>query len=55
MKALTNKYFKFMKSELKNRSIYENSIANGLSIYETNPVDNKATIEFDKFIEELQQ
>lgn len=49
------KYFNFMEAELKHRSIYANSITNGLSIYETNPIDAKAIAEFDKFIKELQK
>jgi chromosome partitioning protein len=55
MRDLKTEYFNFMNSELKHRSIYSNSISQGLSIYETRPVDHKATGEFDKFIKELQK
>lgn len=55
MRNLYTEYFSFMDVELKNRSAYSNSITSGLSIYETTPIDIKATTEFDKFIEELQK
>ena len=53
MKEYPTRHFKFMNTELKNRNIYTNSINNGLSIYETYPIDTKAITEFDQFIEEL--
>lgn len=55
MKESYTRYFNFMDAELKNRSIYSNSINSGLSIYETNPIDSKAVSEFNKFIKELQK
>lgn len=55
MRECETKYFKFMESELKHRAIYANSINKGLCIYETSPIDFKATAEFDKFINELTQ
>ena len=55
MKDFPTKYFKFMDCEIKNRTIYANSINKGLSIFETRTVDVKATKEFTKFIKELEQ